>query len=165
MRRARTAHLLPSQSFPCLLEVLDSTLFAKAHSFIIWYLAESSSDDLSKLASSLPELPGTLFVRRAFELAEFILSKYGFAITISRQTRSVINHIVNRANSPWPELLPPTERDHRSRSFSNSPTYRFPQDWAVDKSKLRRDLTNFEFNTLYILRYIESIFIPSDLSG
>ena len=114
--------------------------------------------------ASLPDLPAPQFIQRAFEFAEFIHSRHGFATAISRQTRAVINHIVNRSESPWPELLPPQERGRRSRSPSNSPTYRYPQEWAVDKPLLRRDLTNFDFNTLYILRFIESTPTPSNLS-
>ena len=35
----------------------------------------------------------------------------------------------------------------------------------MDETVFRRDLTSFEFNTLYILRYLESTLIPSDLNN
>ena len=35
----------------------------------------------------------------------------------------------------------------------------------MDETVFRRDLTSFEFNTLYILRYLESTLTPSDLSN
>ena len=101
---------------------------------------------------------------RAFELSEFIHSKHKYGNLINSQTRSVINHIVNRTDSPWPDLPQSTERSRRSRSPSNTPIYRYPQDWALDKPLLRRDLTQFDFSTLYVLRFIESTPTPSDLT-
>lgn len=61
---------------------------------------------------------------------------------------------------------------HRSRprpvssvtTPSNTPVYRWPQEWSIDKSVLKRDLTSFESNTLYILRFMGSSPSASDLS-
>ena len=119
----------------------------------------------------LPELPGPLFIRRAFELTEFFHSGHAFRKHISHQTRQVCQHITNRADSPWPDESSRPGSSHqeqesrrRSRSPSNTPTYRWPQQWAIDKSVFKRDLQTFEFNTLYISRYIESTPSASDIT-
>ena len=95
----------------------------------------------------LPDLPGALLVLRAFEIATFVRTKHATATAVTRQIKHVINHIIGRAESPWPPSSPP-----------------WPQSWAVDETVFRRDLTSFEFNTLYILRYLESTPTPSDLN-
>ena len=96
----------------------------------------------------LPDLPGALLVLRAFEIATFVRTKHATATAVTRQIKHVINHIIGRAESPWPPSSPP-----------------WPQSWAVDETVFRRDLTSFEFNTLYILRYLESTPTPSDLNN
>ena len=133
---------------------LNSSLFK------VLVATSTVAPSLAKLAP--PELPPPAFTQRAFELSEFIQSKHSFASIIGRQTRLVINFIVTRAEQPYPP--PASDSSRRSRSPSNSPVYHWPQAWAIDKTELRRDLTNFEFNTLYILRYIESTPTPSDIS-
>ena len=122
-----------------------------------------------KLATRLPEpeLPGEAIIRRAFELTEFIQSNHSSASTITGPTKQVLRFITSRTGSPLPPREPESSTrtgNRRSRSPSRSPSYRWPQQWAIDKSVLRQDLTSFDFNTLYIRRYIESTPTPSNLS-
>ena len=118
----------------------------------------------------LPELPSALFVRRAFELLEFFRTGHEYRKHISHRTKQVCKHITERADWPWPDESRPGSRDQsqesnrRSRSPSNTPIYHWPQQWAIDKSVFRKDLQSFEFNTLYILRYIETTPSTSDIT-
>ena len=111
----------------------------------------------------LPDLPAQQLVIRAFEIAEFANTRHAYTVDLPIQTQHVIRHIVERAEPPWPPGSP--EHQGRTRqSRSKSPVRHWPQGWAIDKAQYKRDLTNFEFNTLYILRYLQSTPTPSDIS-